>query len=62
MPQGNSPITNVGSKDFICNANPKPASGKCGVNAGSTVTVEMHQVRAFLSPFNSCSLGSDRRD
>ncbi|KAK0717326.1 glycosyl hydrolase family 61-domain-containing protein [Lasiosphaeria miniovina] len=43
MPQGNSPITNVGSRDFICNANPKPASGKCGVNAGSTVTVEMHQ-------------------
>ncbi|KAK0612596.1 glyoside hydrolase family 61 protein [Bombardia bombarda] len=43
MPAGNSPITNVGSKDFICNANAKATAGKCPVPAGSTVTVEMHQ-------------------
>ncbi|KAK3372186.1 glycosyl hydrolase family 61-domain-containing protein [Podospora didyma] len=43
MPSSNSPITNVGGKEFICNANPKPAQGNCGVKAGSTVTVEMHQ-------------------
>ncbi|KAK3331269.1 glycosyl hydrolase family 61-domain-containing protein [Apodospora peruviana] len=43
MPGSNSPLTNVGSKDFICNAGTKAAPGKCDVPAGSTVTVEMHQ-------------------
>ncbi|KAK3342103.1 glycosyl hydrolase family 61-domain-containing protein [Lasiosphaeria hispida] len=43
MPASNSPITNVGSKDFICNAGTRGVAGKCAVSAGSTVTVEMHQ-------------------
>jgi hypothetical protein len=44
MPTSNSPVTNVASKDFICNAGTKAVSTKCAVKAGSTVTVEMHQV------------------
>ncbi|KAI1469641.1 lytic polysaccharide monooxygenase [Daldinia caldariorum] len=43
LPQSNSPVTDVTSKDIICNAGTKPVSGKCSVAAGSTVTVEMHQ-------------------
>lgn len=43
MPASNSPVTNVGSRDFICNAGTRPVSGKCPVRAGGTVTVEMHQ-------------------
>lgn len=43
MPKGNTPVTNVGSRDVVCNANPSPASGKCAVRAGGMVTVEMHQ-------------------
>ncbi|KAH8883137.1 hypothetical protein GQ53DRAFT_883146 [Thozetella sp. PMI_491] len=39
----NTPVTNVMSKDVVCNASPSPASGKCAVKAGGTVTVEMHQ-------------------
>ncbi|KAI1812778.1 carbohydrate-binding module family 1 protein [Poronia punctata] len=39
----NSPVTDVTSSDFVCNAGTSPASGKCAVQAGSTVTVEMHQ-------------------
>jgi cellulase len=44
MPLSNSPVTNVGSRDMICNAGTRPVSGKCPVKAGGTVTVEMHQV------------------
>ncbi|AEO67395.1 a915fc4c-a007-43ad-8b74-a33949b7a2de [Thermothielavioides terrestris] len=43
MPLSNSPVTNVGSRDMICNAGTRPVSGKCPVKAGGTVTVEMHQ-------------------
>ncbi|KAK3695672.1 glyoside hydrolase family 61 protein [Podospora appendiculata] len=43
MPMGNSPITNVASKDMVCNAGTKGVAGKCPVPAGGTVTVEMHQ-------------------
>jgi len=47
MPTSNSPLTNVGSKDFVCNAGgTRGVAGKCPVKAGGTVTVEMHQVRA----------------
>ncbi|KAK4124748.1 carbohydrate-binding module family 1 protein [Parathielavia appendiculata] len=43
MPGSNSPITNVGSRDIVCNAGTRSVSGKCPVRAGGTVTVEMHQ-------------------
>ena len=44
MPSSNSPVTNVGSRDFACNAGgSRGVSGKCPVKAGGTVTVEMHQ-------------------
>lgn len=43
MPGSNSPITNVGGRDFICNSGAKASPGTCGVTAGGTVTVEMHQ-------------------
>ncbi|KAL2136541.1 hypothetical protein VTI74DRAFT_3086 [Chaetomium olivicolor] len=43
MPGSNSPIINVGSRDMICNAGTRAASGKCPVKAGGTMTVEMHQ-------------------
>ncbi|KAK4246037.1 glyoside hydrolase [Corynascus novoguineensis] len=43
LPSSNSPVTNVGSRDFICNSGTRPVSGKCPVKAGGTVTIEMHQ-------------------
>ncbi|KAI1084062.1 lytic polysaccharide monooxygenase [Whalleya microplaca] len=44
MPASNSPVTSVGSTDIRCNAGgSRGVSGKCAVQAGSTVTVEMHQ-------------------
>lgn len=43
LPASNSPVTNVGSRDFTCNAGARPVGGKCPVRAGGTVTVEMHQ-------------------
>ncbi|KAI1491109.1 carbohydrate-binding module family 1 protein [Biscogniauxia mediterranea] len=43
LPLSNSPIQDVTSDDIICNAGTSPAAGKCVVQAGSTVTVEMHQ-------------------
>jgi len=46
MPQSNSPLTNVGAKEFTCNVGgTKGVAGKCPVKAGGSVTVEMHQVR-----------------
>ncbi|KAF1958930.1 hypothetical protein CC80DRAFT_558511 [Byssothecium circinans] len=42
-PSGNTPVTNVGGNDIRCNAGTRGASGKCAVQAGDTVTVEMHQ-------------------
>jgi cellulase len=45
MPRGNSPVSSVSSNDMRCNAGGTAGvSGKCAVNAGDTVTVEMHQV------------------
>lgn len=43
IPLSNSPVTDVTSTDIACNAGTSAASSKCGVTAGSTVTVEMHQ-------------------
>ncbi|KAM7193348.1 Glycosyl hydrolase family 61 domain containing protein [Rhypophila sp. PSN 637] len=44
MPSSNSPLTNVGSSDFRCNAGgSRGVSGVCGVKAGGAVTIEMHQ-------------------
>ena len=44
MPRGNSPVS-MSSNDMRCNAGGATGvSGKCAVNAGDTVTVEMHQV------------------
>ena len=40
-------MTNVGSRDIICNAGTRGVAGKCPVKAGGTVTVEMHAVRFF---------------
>jgi hypothetical protein len=51
LPSGNSPVSSVNSNDLRCNAGgSKGVSGKCAVQAGDTVTVEMHQVR-FRTPF-----------
>lgn len=49
LPTSNSPVTNVGSRDFVCNAGTRGVSGKCPVKAGGTVTVEMHQVSSLPS-------------
>ncbi len=51
MPGSNSPLTNVGSKDFVCNTGARAVAGKCPVKAGGTVTVEMHQVSRHANPF-----------
>jgi cellulase len=49
MPQSNTPVTNVGGNDVRCNAGgSRGVSKKCPVKAGSTVTVEMHQVTFTL--------------
>ena len=49
MPTSNTPVTNVGGRDIVCNVGgTRGVSGKCAVKAGGTVTVEMHQVRALL--------------
>lgn len=45
IPASNSPVTNVASNDVRCNAGASRPGAKCPVKAGSTVTVEMHQVR-----------------
>jgi cellulase len=46
MPKSNSPVTNVASTDIRCNVGGSVGvAGKCTVAPGSTVTVEMHQVR-----------------
>ncbi len=44
LPGSNSPVTDVTSTSMRCNAGAAKAAGKCPVKAGSTVTVEMHQV------------------
>jgi hypothetical protein len=46
LPASNTPITNVMSNDVRCNAGGmRGMAGKCPVEAGQTVTIEMHQVR-----------------
>lgn len=45
LPSSNSPVTSVSSNDIRCNAGTSGVAKKCAVAAGSTVTVEMHQVR-----------------
>ncbi|KAK7187326.1 hypothetical protein DPSP01_002459 [Paraphaeosphaeria sporulosa] len=43
-PRSNSPVSSVSSNDMRCNAGGAAGvSGKCAVNAGDTLTVEMHQ-------------------
>ena len=49
MPQSNTPVTNVAGNDVRCNVGgTRGVSGKCAVKAGSTVTVEMHQVQLLF--------------
>jgi cellulase len=43
MPASNSPVEDPTSNNMRCNANPGAASTTCGVKAGDTITVEMHQ-------------------
>lgn len=49
LPLSNSPVTSVSSDSIRCNVGTSPAGKKCTVAAGSTVTVEMHQVRLYLT-------------
>ncbi|KAK1660150.1 glycosyl hydrolase family 61-domain-containing protein [Colletotrichum godetiae] len=43
MPASNSPVQDPTSNDMRCNANSAAATTTCGVKAGDTITVEMHQ-------------------
>ncbi|WQF81244.1 Putative auxiliary Activity family 9 [Colletotrichum destructivum] len=43
MPASNSPIEDPTSNNMRCNAGSAAATSTCGVKAGDTVTVEMHQ-------------------
>ncbi|TQN68178.1 putative endo-beta-1,4-glucanase D, partial [Colletotrichum shisoi] len=43
MPASNSPVQDPTSNDMRCNAGSAAATSSCGVKAGDTVTVEMHQ-------------------
>ncbi|KAI6323928.1 hypothetical protein MCOR34_001696 [Pyricularia oryzae] len=58
LPLSNSPVTNVASNDIRCNANSGPVGRKCAVNAGSTVTVEMHQQNGDRSCSNEAIGGA----
>ncbi|GJJ15529.1 hypothetical protein Clacol_009807 [Clathrus columnatus] len=49
LPLSNSPVTDVTSDDLACNVNASPSPGTCTVNAGDTLTVEMHQQPASRS-------------
>ncbi|EGX50455.1 hypothetical protein AOL_s00076g5 [Orbilia oligospora ATCC 24927] len=42
LPLNNNPIRGVTGADIRCNAGTSPVPGKCTVNAGGTVIVEMH--------------------
>ena len=51
QPPSNSPITSVLTNDIRCNVNgAQGVAGKCAVNAGGTVTIEMHQVKNKSPP------------
>ncbi|KAI3335841.1 glycosyl hydrolase family 61-domain-containing protein [Ustulina deusta] len=43
LPLSNSPVQDVTSNDMACNTGTSAVSGVCSVEAGATVTVEMHQ-------------------
>ncbi|KAF6824428.1 endo-beta-1,4-glucanase D 12 [Colletotrichum plurivorum] len=43
MPASNSPVEDPTSNNMRCNANAAAAPSTCGVKAGDTITVEMHQ-------------------
>ncbi|KXX81265.1 putative endo-beta-1,4-glucanase D [Madurella mycetomatis] len=58
LPGSNSPVTNVASNDMRCNAGASRPGGKCPVNAGSTVTVEMHQQNGDRSCSNEAIGGA----
>ncbi|KAF3931288.1 Endoglucanase-4 [Dactylella cylindrospora] len=59
LPLSNSPIGSVTSSDIRCNAGPpSPVSGKCSVNAGGTVIVEMHQQNGDRSCSNEAIGGA----
>ena len=42
VPKSNSPVTNLGGADMRCNAGPAKASATCSIDAGESLTVEMH--------------------
>ncbi|KAK6529960.1 hypothetical protein TWF281_009110 [Arthrobotrys megalospora] len=42
LPLNNNPISGVTGSSIRCNAGTRPVPGKCTVNAGGTVIVEMH--------------------
>ena len=44
LPLSNSPVTDVTSNDIRCNAGTVPVAKKCVIAAGTTVTIEIHQV------------------
>lgn len=59
LPLSNSPIGSVTSADIRCNAGPpSPVSGKCSVNAGGSVIIEMHQQNGDRSCSNEAIGGA----
>ncbi|EUC45736.1 carbohydrate-binding module family 1 protein [Bipolaris oryzae ATCC 44560] len=58
LPNSNSPVTSVTSNDIRCNVNQGPASSKCSVPAGTTVTIEMHQQNGDRSCANEAIGGA----
>ncbi len=63
MPPSNSPVTNVALADMACNVGgQKGVSGKCAIEAGGNVTVEMHQVRHELGSPRSTKLADTWAD
>ncbi|TFK37374.1 glycoside hydrolase family 61 protein H [Crucibulum laeve] len=57
LPLSNSPVTSVTSNDIACNA-AGSSLGVCSVNAGDTVTVEMHQQNGDRSCANEAIGGA----
>ncbi len=51
LPSSNSPVTDVTSTSLRCNVGTTRPGAKCPVKAGSTVTVEMHQVASSQPTF-----------
>jgi len=42
VPRSNSPVTSLGGAELRCNAGPARANAICSVDAGESLTVEMH--------------------